>query len=409
MKTLLHWLSAALLALLLLGGIARIAVWRYQVGDVYPPLSSLRGDPLGTKVLYDALQHQQAHTVSRNHHPLQRLRQPQSDPPPSGTTLLYLGVGIQNPATDWPALTTLARSGQRVIIAFTPATSPPREKRAPKRKAKAKNDTKTDAQKKKPEEEIPTPTAVSWGDALNSLGITLHFAPEWKEKKSLQAQADQTPPLLPIEPTLPWHSILWFSSEPATHSQTLYHYESHSVMIEFPLGKGTLVLMSDPYLFSNEALSKESAPLLLTRLLIGPESSHGGGMRQLIFDESHHHIVERTGIVGLFRRYQLEGIFLVLGLIALLYIWKESMPLLPRQRPLADREETIVARHGRAGFVNFLQRHIAPARLIALCVAEWEKVFAHQHGPLTPPPTAPSQDPVAEYSKIAQSIPKNIR
>ena len=83
-------LLCLLLALLLGGGfaygLARLFILRYEVGDVYPPYSSLRADPLGTKALDDALDELPDVEVRRNFKPLPRLR------PDGPVTLVYTGV-----------------------------------------------------------------------------------------------------------------------------------------------------------------------------------------------------------------------------------------------------------------------------------------------------------------------------
>ncbi len=54
-KPLLSLLLALVLGAAFVVGLAQLFVLRYEVGDVYPPYSTLRADPLGTKALVDAL------------------------------------------------------------------------------------------------------------------------------------------------------------------------------------------------------------------------------------------------------------------------------------------------------------------------------------------------------------------
>ena len=53
-RTLISLTLALLLAGGLVYGIAHLFALRYEKGDVYPPYSTLRADPLGAKGLYDA-------------------------------------------------------------------------------------------------------------------------------------------------------------------------------------------------------------------------------------------------------------------------------------------------------------------------------------------------------------------
>ena len=83
-------LLGLLLAVLLAGGFAygltQLFLLRYATGDIYPPYSSLRADPVGTKALAEALDGLPKVEVRRNFLPLTRLR----DEKP--VTLIYTGV-----------------------------------------------------------------------------------------------------------------------------------------------------------------------------------------------------------------------------------------------------------------------------------------------------------------------------
>ena len=66
------WLSALLLA----GfgfALLRLLQMRFETGDIYPPYSSLRVDPLGTRALFDSLERLPELVVSRHFRPLTRL------------------------------------------------------------------------------------------------------------------------------------------------------------------------------------------------------------------------------------------------------------------------------------------------------------------------------------------------
>ena len=66
------------LALVLAGafcfGLARLFALRYQAGEVYPPYSTLRADPLGAKAIHDALRELPGVEVRRNFLPLKKLQ-----------------------------------------------------------------------------------------------------------------------------------------------------------------------------------------------------------------------------------------------------------------------------------------------------------------------------------------------
>jgi hypothetical protein len=89
-----------LLALLTVLGFAwglwQLFSLRFETGDVYPPYSSLRADPLGTKALHDSFDSLGTPRVGRSYRPLDRLEDPR------GTTVFWFGDGqlelIEQPA-----------------------------------------------------------------------------------------------------------------------------------------------------------------------------------------------------------------------------------------------------------------------------------------------------------------------
>ena len=72
-------IALAILALLGFGwGLWQLFTIRFETGDVYPPYSSLRADPLGTKALHDSLNSLNALRVGRNFRPLGRFADPRN-------------------------------------------------------------------------------------------------------------------------------------------------------------------------------------------------------------------------------------------------------------------------------------------------------------------------------------------
>src|SRR5439155_26641627 len=56
-------------------GVGRLFQLRFEAGDVYPPYSSLRADPLGTKAFFEGLKILHGITVERLFQQLDRLRE----------------------------------------------------------------------------------------------------------------------------------------------------------------------------------------------------------------------------------------------------------------------------------------------------------------------------------------------
>ena len=60
-------------AVLLIVAVTQLLGLQFSSGAAYPPYSSLRSEPLGTKVLYVSLDKLPDYTVSRNYKPLNEL------------------------------------------------------------------------------------------------------------------------------------------------------------------------------------------------------------------------------------------------------------------------------------------------------------------------------------------------
>jgi hypothetical protein len=99
-----------------------------------------------------------------------------------------------------------------------------------------------------------------------------------------------------------------------------------------------------------------------------------GSGRDAIFDEAHLGIVEQPGMATLMRRYQLHGLIFSLVLVAGLFVWKNSISLVPPYlENKSDAGPVVVGRDSASGFVNLVRRGISPAEIINVCFAEWKK------------------------------------
>ncbi len=105
---------ARLLTVLLAAGFAWGVVYlfnlQFENGEVYPEYSSLRADPLGSKLLFDTLSHVPGVTVSRNFSTL--------DDVEAGTTVLLLGCRAEGLADDADTLQHAAGRGVRIVLAI---------------------------------------------------------------------------------------------------------------------------------------------------------------------------------------------------------------------------------------------------------------------------------------------------
>lgn len=389
------------LAALFFMGVGRLCLLRFRTGDVYPPLSSLRGDPLGAKAFYDAMEETGELKIHRNYRPLHKLRSSQTG------TLFYLGADLNGATEDWQDLWQLATQGNRVVITFVPMTSAPAPKPSPKPvdakkspppdppKDSAKKETQKDADGEPKKDPLAHLKWISWQEALKRAGVITHTEKKW-ESVALKARPAGNTPASKLEAALSWHSVAWLELT-GTNRKALYECSRKPVIAEVAVGKGSFVFATDSYFLTNEALRKERAPRLLAALI--------GENSEVIFDESHLNSVEVSGISTLIRQYRLEGVFVVFALLAALYVWKNATPLLPRagESNGAENAEQIVAgRNATEGFVNLLRRAIPPGRIIGVCVEEWNNAFAHQKGKATTPTSG--DGPATQFSELAQKL-----
>ncbi len=414
-------LLAFLLAAALVYGVAQLFALRLEHGDVYPPYSTLRTDPLGAKAFYEALGELPGTDVRRNFRPLVRLL------PAKPVTLIYAGVKRQSVwgEEEFRELQSLVASGTRVVFAFTPeeprsqSDEPPKpgettpESKPPEadqkeagEKAedtkdgnvpkKADDEKKTAEEKKK--EEAEKKHTVEFSAVAARLGFTFRRLTE-KEIQGDTATAHLADPGLPMEPEISWHSAAYFSDlKPGWN--TLYANDGRAVVAERTFGFGTIVLASDSYFLSNEALRRERAPRLLAYL--------AGPAREIVFDEEHHGVTEDANIASLARKYRLHGLVAGALLAVALFIWQSSAPFLPPPASRLPDPGLVRGKSAEEGFINLLRRAVKPSELLAICAAEWKKSFdpegrtdkaAHVEKVL-----ADKRDPVAAYRTITEVL-----
>ena len=361
----------ALVALLLLvagftAGLVLLARERYARGDGYPAGSSYRTDPLGTRALHDALGEIDRVTVRRHVGPASGLTGG------AGTVVMLLAaddaLGSYDPDLV-RAVETIALAGGRVVVSLaTPtvnwfdAIDDDEDEDAKEQPDGAGK--KTDADAKKPAEGEKQGAAPSQPPPPPPLGARWGFTSQPCPKGIEPTAAALPVESIAKEADLPWRGggCLERLSAPWL---PLYTRQGHVAVAERPFGKGSLVLLADGYVLSNEALLFDPRPAVIARLL--------GPARTVLFEESHHGVRERPGVAALFARYHLRGALAVIALLFALWAWWAATPHVPAAGaagapPRAGREAAL-------GLLGLLRRGLPPARLMAICVEEWRKSF----------------------------------
>lgn len=362
-------LGAGLVALVFLAGLVHLFRLRFDAGDSFPPYSSFRADPLGTKALFESLD--ALRPAWRQLQPLARLGEGRD------RTLFWLGtdpVELRFPTNEFRALDTFVRSGGRLVLALHPTFTPPRTniffRRAPVPAGAPTN----------------APVPVPWDDLeTETLGERWSFRLE-----RLELGRDTDGSLRPdtarlrdgleasLPPAVKVRSAVGFRpGDPAW--RVVYERGSGTnalgVVLERALGRGSVVLAADSYWFSNEAMRAEREPALLAWC--------AGPGREVGFEETHLGVQDHAGIASLARRYGLHTFFGAALVLVALFLWKNTTRFMPpHDEQMAGEEGAVIeGRDSAAGFLNLLRRHLPPNQVLRVCLEQWNTHVARVRPP----------------------------
>jgi hypothetical protein len=412
MKRHLPTLLLAACALLFAGTFYTLLRGRFEKGNVYPASSSLRSDPLGTMIFYESLSALPGVRVERDHSAVNRL------PQGKGTTYFQFGAGSSNwnylsPET-YRIVERFLLDGGRLVVTLDPEfirkhkwdeetekdkkdekdsakedggakkeETASKEESAEKNEAPEKKDeaepkkvdpeksdaketasekpgSKKDSKKRKKKRKDYDSDYVSLADKW---GLRLEQKSASPDGKSIARNVSASG--LPGE--YPWHGDVVIK-DPGPEWTVLYKNDAGPVIAERKRGAGTIVIVTDSYLVSNEALVKDRQPALLAWL--------AGSGTSIVFDEAHHGIMESPGIASLARKYRLYGGAAALLILAGLFIWKNSSSLSPTRATGRAASDVIEGRNASAGFISLLRRNIPIDRILDVCMDEWRKSFS---------------------------------
>ncbi len=375
-------------------GMVHLFLLRFETGDVYPPYSSLRSDPLGTRALHESLILMNPDAVSRNYNPLPELQFEDY------TSYLHLGTAVFNEqaVSEVFAATVdrLTAAGGRLVMAFYPVGDRGRkcfpgeatqerdteslgetgtEDKAGSDQDKASESSDTEIGQDSPQEEKnPQDENDDLSPAFKTVslqerwGVSFQYDDATENQRQAAVNVELAPVSLPA--TLSWHSALFFDNLDKPW-KVLYHVNGHPVIVERPYQRGSILLCADSFLFSNEALRSERQPGLLTRL-IGPN-------HRVVFDEVHLGIQKNPGVADLIHRFGFQWFFLTIALLFILLIWKNSVHFVPPPDGATDVLRTS-ANEGRdyaQGLISLLRRNIPVKNILSVSMTEWKKSFGH--------------------------------
>jgi hypothetical protein len=335
-------------------GTIRLFELRFESGTIYPPYSTLRTDPLGTSAFYEGLGSTGTIRASRNIEDISKV----SDH--IGNTIFILGSSVNGFSSCGKnydkTLENFASLGGRLVISFAPQEFIKHEKES----AKEGGDKTAKDSKEKTAGACPVRKSPSF---IDKLGVTLDtekFSSE--EPGALSAAA-----IKGLPSTISWYSALRFTlDDPAW--KTFYTRDGFPVIIERKYGKGSIVMCSDSYFVSNEAMKKERHAGLLAWL--------AGKSNIVTFDETHLGISKNPGVATLIRKYGLLPFIASLAVLALLFIWKNATSLIPRDDD-TKASDVDWGKNSASALVNLYRRNIKPSELTGVCVNEYKRSFKY--------------------------------
>jgi hypothetical protein len=359
-------------------GLIQLFRLRFQTGDNYPPYSSLRADPLGTKALYESLD--ALVPTRRNLQPISRLTE--------GNETTLLRIGEQMPElrfspSEFKNLERFVRTGGRLVLGAFPVPKRPLSSGfiPPGARRRGPVVVSTNAPPA-PDDADLARRAISIKDRWD-LSFDYADLPQIAVQPHVPALAslrvgDPSSPALPR--SIRVHTALHFEKlGPEWHVifARIERTNEYPVLIERSMGRGSIVLAADSFHFSNEALLNDRQPELLA-WFIGPG-------RRVVWDETHLGVQEDPGVAALARQYRLHGLLIGLLVLAALFIWKNSVSFMPpREDQLArERGQVVEGKESAVGFINLLRRNIRPADMMKLCLEQWN---AHAAGVRKPSP-----------------------
>ncbi|MDY6791711.1 MAG: DUF4350 domain-containing protein [Thermodesulfobacteriota bacterium] len=338
-------------------GVIHLFLLRFEAGDVYPPYSSLRSDPLGAKAFYQSLNNINHITAERNYRPVSKLETSQR------VTFFYLGAKIFDSDSVQQELLKsferIARSGGRLVIAFFPTMKNPLKPLGKENtSANTPKDSLTEEKDKcRPTEDQFVSLAERWG-----VTIGYDIAEEKNNNKIFKAESN----VLALQTPAVMHTIKYFT-DLSDSWKVVYATGDHAVLIERKFGKGTIVLSADSYFFSNEALRDQRHPELLAYFM--------GINSKAVFDETHLGIQQSYGVVYFVRKYRFHWFVAGIVLLAILFVWKNSVSFVqpPEDKNKENQESFASDRDYTQGLVSLLRKNIPKRNILKVCVEEWEK------------------------------------
>lgn len=373
---------SAFLILFLAAAVIHLMLLRHKTGDIYPPYSSLRSDPLGVKIFFESLKAIKSLTVSRNYKPLKKIRHNNE------STLFYPGVNHEYAMIydeTYKVLEDMVINGNRIVFSFFPVSETDGVNYE-----NLDNDSNCNTGSECTSKDISSKTSGNKFKSFSErLGFDFNINSEAAKPFADCAVCDNAEAnnysLLELPKSVIMPTALFFD-KPDDSWRVIYARAGKAVLMEKIIGKGSIVLCAGSFFLSNEAMLRYRYPELLSWLI--------GSSRKVIFDEKHHGIEETEGVATLARKYRLHGLFAGFIVLAGLFIWQNAFPLLPRRNTIS-RDKVSIQQNYIQGLIYLLRRSIPSRDILNVCFQEWKKSNSIL--------SIKSQDHIHEISHIIES------
>ncbi len=288
------------------GGIF-VAMLHSQSAEFYPAFSSLRSDERGTMILYESLERSGAGNVSRSFVPLDQFRA-------NNAVILLIGVAPFGPELRTESLISrlefLAARGNRVVLSVeTPS--------------------------------LVLDTMKSLDKPLTRRGVTFRWTPSGEPQSVDHRDA-----------------LSQLSFEANDNWRILRQNDNGPRAIERAYNNGSIVLVASSDVFLNRTLAQSPDSAYLLSLL--------GSSRNVVFSESHLGVVETGTILGLARRYHLQGLLFGLVLFASVFLWRNLLSFPPRR--LDESNASLSARDSFTALAHLLEKSLTSSQELNYCV-----------------------------------------
>jgi hypothetical protein len=369
----------------LIFGLIQLFKLRFESGDVYPAYSSLRSDPLGTMVFFESLDSIDGVETQRDFSARNRL--------PEGRDTTYLHIAGRHyywdriPEDLFSEIELFLSRGGRLVIAMQPVMAntfsssmmervmddePPTRTERRKAREKKNSDGEKEKEKKTDDKEDEKTIYASKSVSLKERwGLDFALIDLGRDEEGTYEPASVfNTEDMGLSKRLHWHSGIVLTNLANSWKTVYVRGGRHPVVAERSFFNGSVVIATDSYFLSNEAMLEDRQAALLS-WLVGPN-------KKVIFDEAHFGIMETPGVTALMRRYRLQWLGLGLFLLTGLFIWKNASSLAPPHVE-PHSENSITGKESTAGFLNLLRRNISSKQLLSMCFAEWKKTAAAKH------------------------------